>query len=289
MEQYHKTCLICQSNKITDLADFSSHHLSKCKKCGFVFAKKIPTQEELAVYYQGYGRDDYLSPVTIKRYNELLDTMEKYRKTNRILDVGCGVGYFLEVAKKRGWEVYGTEFTEKAVCICEQKGIAMQEGPLEVSHYEPESFDVLTSFEVIEHINNPKEEVAKFRCLLREGGLVYLTTPNFNSLLRYYLKDKYNVICYPEHLCYYTPKTIARLFKNSGFKKLSVHSTGISLTRFKTSKKISAEKFVSQTSTDEQLRNKIETNKSLQLAKVMANQTLTLFGCGDSLKAFFVK
>jgi 2-polyprenyl-3-methyl-5-hydroxy-6-metoxy-1,4-benzoquinol methylase len=132
--------------------------------------------------------------------------------------VGCGIGYFLEEAKKRGWEVYGTEFTDEAIEICEAKGINMQKGVLSPEDFDPNSFDVITSFEVLEHINNPQEEITNFHKILRKGGLVYLTTPNFNSLLRYRLKSAYNVITYPEHLSYYTKRTIHRLFKNKGFK-----------------------------------------------------------------------
>ncbi len=64
----------------------------------------------------------------------------------------------------------------------------MQEGKLNPKNYTDEEFDVITSFEVLEHINNPVEEIKIFHKLLRLGGLVYLTTPNFNSISRYYFK-----------------------------------------------------------------------------------------------------
>lgn len=254
-----------------------------------MFAQRIPTEQELIDYYDGYGRNDYLSPVTIKRYHELLDKMEPFRKTSKILDVGCGIGYFLEVAQERGWEVYGTEYTDRAMEICTSKGIHMQQGKLDPVHYEPGMFDVITSFEVLEHINNPQEEIGHFHTLLRKGGLVYLTTPNFNSLLRHRLGERYDVITYPEHLSYYTPKTLKRLFASKGFNTKQILTTGISFTRLKTSKGETSQAFISPTSDDEQLRNKIEEKAYLQLAKKMVNGTLTLFGIGDSLKGWFVK
>lgn len=285
----HSHCLVCNSTYIKPLEAFKATHMVKCSACGFVFAQKIPTEQELIDYYDGYGRNDYLSPITIKRYHELLDEMEKYRKTNRILDVGCGIGYFLEVAKERGWEVYGTEYTDRAIEICAGKGIIMQQGKLDPSKFEAESFDIITSFEVLEHINNPIEEINNFYQLLRKGGLVYLTTPNFNSLLRYRLKERYDVITYPEHLSYYTPRTLNTLFKRSGFKKKAIQTTGISLTRLKTSQGKTSQAFISETSDDENLRKQIEEKSYLQLAKKMVNGTLTLFGVGDSLKGWFVK
>ena len=285
----HSHCLICSSPKLRSLPNFQKAHLCRCENCGFVFAQRIPTEQELIEYYDGYGRNDYLSPVTIKRYHELLDKMEPYRKTNKLLDVGCGIGYFLEVAKERGWEVYGTEYTDRAMEICTSKGILMQQGKLDSVYYEAGMFDVITSFEVLEHINNPQEEIGHFHTLLRKGGLVYLTTPNFNSLLRHRLKERYDVITYPEHLSYYTPKTLKRLFASKGFSTKRIQTTGISFTRLKTSKGETSQAFISPTSDDEQLRNKIEENPYLQLAKKMVNGTLTLFGIGDSLKGWFVK
>lgn len=287
--ELHKKCLICDSTNIKALKRYKAHYLVKCGNCGFVFSQKIPTPSELTEHYEGYGRNDYLSPITVKRYHELLDKMEPFRKTNKILDVGCGIGYFLEVAKERGWEVYGTEFTDEAVEICERKGIKMQKGVLTIDNYKAEEFDIITSFEVIEHINNPKEELNHFFQLLRKGGLVYVTTPNFNSLLRYRLKESYNVIAYPEHLSYYTPKTIRTVFKNAGFATKKIESTGVSLSRLKASKGRKTEAPISEHSTDENLRNQAETKWYMRAAKKGVNSTLTLTGKGDSLKGWFIK
>lgn len=288
MNEHHK-CLVCASKVLLDLNDYMDHHLSQCKKCGFVFAKKIPSDKELEEHYKGYGRNDYLSPITIKRYNELLNTFEEFRKTNKILDVGCGIGYFLEVAKERGWDVYGTEYTDEAIQICSSKGINMQKGILSSRNYQNEEFDIITSFEVIEHINNPIDELTNFYKVLRKGGLVYLTTPNFNSLLRYRLKSEYNVICYPEHLSYYTPKTLKKLFTCVDFKTKKIESTGISLTRLKTSKGVSKQSFISKESDDEKIRSQIENKKHLQFLKYLVNRILTIIGKGDALKGYFIK
>ena len=133
------------------------------------------------------------------------------------------------------------------------------------------------------------EELGNFNALLRKGGLVYCTTPNFNSLLRYRLKADYNVITYPEHLSYYTPRTLKNVFEQCGFQPMEVETTGISLTRLRTSKGTSDQAFISESSDDEQMRNKIEEKWYLQLAKRLVNNTLSLFGVGDSLKGWFVK
>jgi len=285
----HKNCILCASVSLKNLKGYEEHYLVKCQSCKFVFCEPIPTERELEKHYENYGRNDYLSPLTIKRYHEILDSFEPYRKTNKLIDVGCGIGYFLEEAKKRGWEVYGTEFTDEAIEICSKKGIKMNKGVLNPNNYDSQEFDVITSFEVIEHINNPQEELANFYKILRKGGLVYCTTPNFNSLLRYRLKEKYNVLCYPEHLSYYTPKTLKYVFEKEGFRTKNIKATGISLTRLKTSKATSNQELISQTSDDEVMRNKLETSVILKSVKIFLNWNLTFFGVGDALKGTFIK
>jgi SAM-dependent methyltransferase len=111
----HRRCLLCQSNRLKPLRGYESARLVRCGECRFVVSGAVPSASELVEHYETYGRDDYLSPLTARRYHELLDRFEAARVNNRILDVGCGVGHFLGVAKERGWEVYGTELTERAV------------------------------------------------------------------------------------------------------------------------------------------------------------------------------
>ena len=121
------------------------------------------------------------------------------------------------------------------------------------------------------------------------GGLAYVTTPNFNSLSRHILKSKYNIITYPEHLSYYSPRTLKKLFKKSGFKNKKIKTTGISLTRYKTSSGKSNQKFISDVSDDEKIRTKIESNSYLKKAIILLNFILSVFGVGDNLKGWFIK
>jgi len=288
-DQIHEHCLICGSTSIRPLSRYHAIHLVKCDNCSFVFSQKIPSFQELAALYNKYSRDDYLSPVTVKRFHEILDRLEKFRQTNNMLDVGCGIGYFLEEAAKRKWNVYGTEFTDEAVRICSAKGIKMQQGKLNPHNYEPNSFDVIISVEVIEHLNNPVEEIKNFRTLLRTGGAVYITTPNFDSLSRKLLKEKWNVLTYPEHLCYYTRTTLTRLFYDCGFRRSAMRTTGVSVSRIKSSMTDSQEPAVSSSSQDEKLRRKLESNFFSRAAKSAVNGMLNFTVTGDNLKGLFIK
>lgn len=286
----HTHCIKCGSEGIAPMERYTENHLTSCKSCGFVFCAMIPCDKTLEDYYENnYNRTNYFSPITRARYNQLLDHFEVYRDTNRILDIGCGHGFFLEVAKERGWEVYGTELSDAAIADCESKGIQMHKGKINDSFFNSDSFDVVVSIEMIEHINYPIEYVTQIHRILRTGGFCYITTPNFNSLLRYYLKDKYDVIEYPNHLCYYTKKTIGSLFSAHGLTPHTIRTTGISLTRLRTSKGGSNQEYVSETSDDEMMRYKIEGNGFLRFGKNLINGMLNLFKVGDSLKATFIK
>lgn len=290
---HHTKCLLTQAEDIYPLSGYENNYLVKSRSSGFVFCSKIPSEEEILEYYSnypiGYGMD---SGITRNRINEALDEFENYRATNKMLDVGCGPGLFLIEAKKRGWEVYGTEYTEKQVAYLKEKEIVAIKGKLTNQSFKSETFDVIISSEVIEHINNPIEEMQQFYRLLRKGGLVYITTPNFNALERFLLRGNYSLIEYPEHLCYYTPSTLHLLLALSGFKKVRIRTSGISIAQIKRSlsrkKKMKQLSGVVRVASDETLRAALESGYKRHI-KYVLNEILNFLGIGNSLKAWYVK
>ena len=286
---FHTKCLITNAQDLYPLKGYEKNYLVKSKSSGFVFCSKIPTEEEILNHYNnypiGYGAD---STITTIRINEVLDGFEKFRKNNKMLDVGCGPGLFLIEAKKRGWEVYGTEFTDKQLVYLKDKGINTLKGKLTNNSFEDGLFDVIISSEVIEHINNPVEEMQQFHRLLRKGGVVYITTPNFNALERYLLKGDYEIIEYPEHLSYYTPTTINLLLTNNGFEKLKITTTGVSIARIKKSLKRKNNESTELVASDETLREQLETGYKRHI-KSFINGMLNFLGIGNSLKVWYIK
>ena len=287
-DENFNACLLCGSEKLSALKKFSKHHLVHCMNCSFVFSKKKPTIGELLAIYDYYPIFQTMSPITLKRFDELLDYLERFRKTNNLIDVGSGDGYFLDRARLRGWNVFGTEFTDDKVAFSRAKGITMHKGVLDVNNYSAGFFDVIISIEVLEHINNPLDEIAKFNILLRQGGAVYLTTPNFNSISKLLLRENWNIVFYPEHLCYYTSKTLRLLFDKSGFRTVKLRTTGISFSRAQQSIN-DASRAGEFTANDEKVRQAVEHNFLLGMLKTMVNAMLNAFKAGDSLKAIFVK
>lgn len=290
MNQQQK-CPLCNSAEIKDLRRYQADHLARCGYCHFVFSRAIPTIEELSVLYSeySYGGDYYVSPITRERYRAIIQEFEPFRKHNRLLDVGCGNGQLLSVAREMGWECYGTEVSGRAVKLCREQGFEVHEDSLAETIEKLPECDVLISIDVIEHLSTPAEEVRLMHRALRTGGLMYITTPNFNGLLRLITGKDHSIIGYPEHLGYFTPNTLRRLAIQSGFKVKKVQSTGFSITAVIS---ITRSKFVSPAnanSADETLRRVTESKSGLNFIKHIANWFFNLTGTGNALKGWFVK
>ena len=288
--QTHSACPSCGESKVKQLIAYSKDYLHKCSRCGLVFSKVIPTIEELEQNYAGY-KPTPLPKATRNRYEELLKKFESFRKTNNLLDVGCGEGYFLLVAKEHGWNVYGTEFQDRLIQKLTAEGVNMEKGYLNPSNYPNDHFDIVTSFEVIEHLSYPSSEIDNITKVLRPKGLLYLTTPNFSSLERAICGPRWKIINYPEHLIYFTPKTLHTLLKSKGLQKIKILTHNIDFNnvlkhRFsKASHKpvASPRTLYDQTA----LQSTFEQNKPLLALKRLLNFFFTITKLGSAMKVYY--
>ena len=280
---------MCSASEQRTLPSFETQHLVRCSHCAFVFATWHPSPQELQDYYSGYPAVTHVSPVTITRYNELLDRFAPYKKTGNLIDVGCGAGLFLQQAALRDWNVQGTEFGQRCVEECRSRGVPLIEGPLDPANYAPGSFDVACSFEVIEHLVDPRAELERFRTLLRTGGLLYVTTPNFDCLARRIAPGDWNVASYPEHLMYFTIDSIDRMMREMGFRRKWVSTTGFSIYRWQLRKGAGQGNRKAAMESQEKVRSAMETRPLWRFAKRSINTALDLMRLGDSLKAAYVK
>lgn len=127
--------------------------------------------------------------------------------------------------------------------------------------------------------------------VIRDGGLLYVTTPNFASASRRVLGAAWNVIEYPEHLGYFTASTLTRWLRSAGFAPLSVTATGISPDKVREGirhKSSGADRPVRVAARqDERVRESIERSAALRAAKRAANAALGVLRAGDTLKGRF--
>jgi len=186
---------------------------------------------ELYAYYTKYSgetKDQVYNPLTKKSYQKVLKLLESYGGGKTILDVGCGNGSFVDAAMEQGYNIKGIELSQTAVDIAQAFNLPVQNVDFFSSEIEVSSFDVLSMFEVIEHLPDPVRFLKRAEQVVKPGGLIYLTTPNFKSLDRRVLGKSWNVF-HREHLTYFTPETcINAIRSNTGLEVLHVESRNVS-------------------------------------------------------------
>ncbi len=288
LDNEHQYCIICGHDELIPLERYKSAHLCQCLRCNLIFSDLKPSSQEIETLQKQIKWKDHITEDAYRRYTHILDRFEHFRKNNRILDLDCSHGEFLEMAKERGWEVYGTADTKEALEICRAKGLEMYAGALQTEVFQDEYFDIVCVRNVLEHITNPNEELTKINRIIRSGGLAYVTTPNFNSYLRYRLKEKYSIISYPLRLVYYTRGPLKRLFRQNGFKVLETESTGVSISKRKIIRARTKVPITEESDFIEWEENGKESKYS-RFQRRNLSPIFSFFGIGDFLKGWFTK
>jgi 2-polyprenyl-3-methyl-5-hydroxy-6-metoxy-1,4-benzoquinol methylase len=135
----------------------------------------------------------------------------------QLLDVGCGAGKFLVDARSCGWEVTGVDPDAKAVETASREGIRVLHGGLECFQGQKNLFDVITLSHVIEHVYDPAETIRQCCALLRPGGVLWLETPNIDSLGHERFGPDLFSLDPPRHLVLFNDKALKDLLKTCGF------------------------------------------------------------------------
>jgi 2-polyprenyl-3-methyl-5-hydroxy-6-metoxy-1,4-benzoquinol methylase len=145
-----------------------------------------------------------------------------------LLDVGCGTGRFIEVAQEENWAVAGLElFSGVAEETARRLGIKVTVGSILEADLPAHSFDVITMFDVIEHVEEPVLALQSCARMLKPGGVLVLTTPNFNGLGRRLVGKNAFAIWPDEHLVYFKPSTLRRALALAGFGRVELGTRDI--------------------------------------------------------------
>jgi SAM-dependent methyltransferase len=276
-----RECRLCKGEARL-WADRGDVGLFCCGHCRFVSGEP---REELSARerYQGY----YHAPAPaapMTRYGQWLQEAEALVGRGHVLEVGAGNGGFVQAALGRGWKVDANEVSDSGLEMLRRTAATVFSGDLTSAHYPDAKFDLVVSLEVIEHLPAPLDLVREMWRVTRPGGLLILTTPNFNGLSRRYLGIRWRVID-PEHLGYFTPSTLFRLLRDVGYKSVRVRSRSLDVLSWRRcSDPARVTRFDPHASA--RLRETVESSKGLLFAKAMVNAALQVTGLGDSLLAW---
>ncbi len=211
-------CLVCASRRRVQQWPAHAVMLYECLDCGHHYFEKMP--KNLAEVYEGesyleQSKSGYLSNVDyrLRRFASerlaILNADKPFSAGQRLLDVGCGTGWFLRAAKERGYEVSGFEFSAAlARFTAETVGCRVYDSELPAIGAR---FDVVTLFDVIEHVPRPVETLRAVHALLQPGGIVLVFCPNFDSLAIRAAQAESNLVMPTRHLSYFTRRSVYRL------------------------------------------------------------------------------
>jgi SAM-dependent methyltransferase len=159
-----------------------------------------------------------------------LDLLVRYthaaeRGGGRLLDVGCGDGQSLEILADLGWSVSGVEVDASAVAVARGRGIDVRHGTIADAGFADETFDVVTSSHVIEHVHSPLDFLAQSRRILKTGGRLVAVTPNARAMLLVRHGRNWLALDPPRHLVLFTAPSLEALAREAGFRGVQVHAT----------------------------------------------------------------
>lgn len=232
-------CDLCHDTKSDVLYEFSDSlydipgffQLRTCRNCGLMYLSPRPTESSIARYYP----DDYSSyrPPIEEERSALMrwmrrrklvkrrDMITRYlgQDNGRLLDVGSATGLFLNEMVQSGWDGHGVELIPSAANFSrEYFNLDVFQGYLEDAPYKTNSFDVVTFWDVLEHTFSPTKTLDKASSLLRTGGILAFSIPNWESFDRKRFGPNWHGYDPPRHLFVFSKESLSKYLTNAGFE-----------------------------------------------------------------------
>jgi SAM-dependent methyltransferase len=202
--------------------------IERCLDCGVAQTSPRPEKSVLGQFYpRVYYPTGGLDPRTYNRrtrqfQKDKLAIVRRHRAGGRLLDVGCGAGYFVREASLAGFDAEGVEFDAEAADFGRKAwNLRIVVGDLLGAGFADESFDVITLWQVLEHLPHPSETLMRIHRLLRRRGLLVVAVPNFASLQSRVFRDRWYHLEVPRHLFHYDPVSLRALLMRHHFAVLS--------------------------------------------------------------------
>lgn len=232
----NKNCPWCDSEKtqmhlwVKDLfLTQEPFEIYECLKCGLLFTEPRPDVNSIGKYYQSeeyYSHQENKNGFIPKIYESVKRVNLRHKrklatkglKVGTMLEIGCGVGDFLHEMEQKGWNCTGIEPSKEAKAIAKNRVKANILNPDELASLEDESFDLITMWHVLEHVDNLKEEVMHLQRLLKKGGRLVLALPNYKSADAEFYREYWAAYDVPRHLNHFCRESINNIFKNTKLK-----------------------------------------------------------------------
>lgn len=241
------TCPICRGQDVkrevvypgtVNVSDISRvdpygghYQINRCVNCGLMFSSPILDQDDLGALYRDYtahsniaSGEEQNARLTMHYYYQLARNHLPAR--NRILDIGCDVGYLLEVAQKDGFkELYGIEPIEAAAANAEKNlGAIVSREFYEEVDFPNSHFDLITLVHVVDHLVDPMITLNRSFAQLRDGGVILAVVHNVRTVLSFLLGERYPPFNMYHHY-FFSKKTLRKLFETAGYEVIKVVSS----------------------------------------------------------------
>lgn len=202
-----------------------SFTIERCPSCGVAQTSPRPPDETLGkyyppVYYPIGEFDEGRYQHTIGKYQrDKIRLLKAEKQQGKVLDIGCGAGYFVREALAAGYDAEGVEFNADAAEFGRRQwGLPLTVGDAQSVGYAEGSFDAITLWHVLEHLPHPAEMLATVYRLLRNEGVLVVAAPNFASLQARLFKARWYHLEVPRHLYHFDPKSLRALLDHKGFR-----------------------------------------------------------------------
>jgi|DEB19_MinimDraft_2_1074335.scaffolds.fasta_scaffold05796_2 2-polyprenyl-3-methyl-5-hydroxy-6-metoxy-1,4-benzoquinol methylase len=237
------TCLVCGHNELineltcTDfVATGENFNLQRCKKCTFLFTNPRPDTNEIGKYYQS---DKYVSHAgkkeglgimykiydIVRNYsiNQKLNLIKKYNSSGNLMDLGCGLGYFLEGAvKDKTFDCIGVDISDDTIKYVKDTFGYEVKNESEIDNLPQNNYDVITQWHVLEHVHFLNERMKQLNNLLKHDGTLFIAVPNSNSWDAKKYKEYWDGYDVPRHLYHFNKKSIKLLMEKHGFEIIEI-------------------------------------------------------------------
>jgi len=227
-----RSCPTCDSEKFENELEKDYMKIVKCDDCKLIYTNPIFDENN---YRQIYQSDEYQELTKIydnesheyrvERFgSERVNILEKYvqkpmgSKKIKYLDVGCSTGFVVEAAQSRGWEAIGIDLNPETIQFGCTRGLNLLNKSLDELTFEENSFDIISMFDVLEHLPNPKTILEQAVKYTKSGGLIFLYLPNWDSASRILMGKNAHFIWPTHHLNYYNIDTISDLIERVGLQ-----------------------------------------------------------------------